>query len=425
MDLKDLNIDSDILNLFNYTLNDNAKYKVKLLMAKPLQNEDAVKQRQHILKGFISNIALFTNYAYSKIDFREVDLFLQNFTTGNYLPKFIKYRLWVSKQRYYVYRAHCVQLILLYYKLHNQYIKKLSTAAFPEAYKDDIRFIDAYLSGFNTASYEELIRKGSLRTKHILEIFKLIEKKHDDIFLFQEKYTLFEAYLSISTGIHFNDFSFPVIKDNGISLRNFYHPLLKKPVKNNITSLSNVILLTGPNMSGKSTLLKAIGICIYLGSLGFAVPATEASMPLYNNISVFINLNDDLQSGYSHFMTEILNLKKVVTEVSNSKRSFAIFDELFRGTNVDDALEISRTTLKGMLNYPDSLFLVSSHLHELTAMPEVENNSIQCHYLDCDLKDDTPVFTYRLKRGWSNLKIGRILFEKEGLNAIFNLNSKV
>jgi len=421
MDLKDLNIDNDIINLFNYTLNDNAKYKVKLLMSKPLQNKEAVNLRQHILKGFISNIAIFTNYAYSKIDFREVDLFLQNFTAGNYLPKFIKYRLWFSKQRYYIYRAHCVELILLYYKLHNQYIKKLSTAAFPEAYKNDIRFIDAYLSSFNVAYYEGLIRKGSLRTKHILEIFKLIEKKHDDIFLFQKKYTLFEAYLSISTGIHYHNFNFPAIKDSGISLQNFYHPLLKKPVKNDFTSFSNVILLTGPNMSGKSTLLKAIGICIYLGSLGFAVPAKEASMPLYNNISAFINLNDDMQSGYSHFMTEILNLKKVVTEAAATKKSFAIFDELFRGTNVDDALEISRTTLKGMLNYPDSLFLVSSHLHELITMPEVADNSIQCHYLECELKDNTPVFTYRLKNGWSNLKIGRILFEKEGLNAIFNL----
>lgn len=425
MNLKDLNIDNDILNLFNYTLNDNAKYKVKVLMKKPLQNKEAINLRQHILKGFISNIGLFTNYSYSKIDFREVDLFLQNFSSGNYLPKFIKYRLWFSKQRYYVYRGHCVQLILLYYKLHNQYIKKISTVAFPDAYKDDIRFIDAYLSGFNTAYYESLIRKGSLRTKHILEIFKLIKKKHDDIFLFQEKYTLFEAYLSISTGIHNHKFSFPAIEDKGLSLQNFYHPLLKKPVKNDITSLSNVILLTGPNMSGKSTLLKAIGICIYLGALGFAVPAQAASIPLYSNISVFINLNDDLQSGYSHFMTEILNLKKVVTEAAATQKSFAIFDELFRGTNVDDALEISRTTLKGLLNYPNSLFLVSSHLHELTAMPEIENNSIQCHYLECDLKEDTPVFTYRLKKGWSNLKIGRILFEKEGLNTLFNLNSKV
>lgn len=425
MELKDLDIDNDILNLFNYTLNDNAKYKVKLLMAKPLQNKEEVNMRQEILKGFISNSTIFTNYSYSKIDFREVDLFLQNFQGANYLPKFIKYRLRFSKQLYFVYRAHCIQLILLYHKLHNQYIKNLSTAAFPEAYKDDIRFIDAYLSGFNTAYYENLIRKNSLRTKHIIEIFKYIEKKHDDIFLFQEKYTLFEAYVSISTGIHYHKFSFPEIKDNGISLKDFYHPVLKKPVKNDITSLSNVILLTGPNMSGKSTLLKAIGICIYLGSLGFAVPAAAASMPLYNNISVFINLNDDLQSGYSHFMTEILNLKKVVARAAATKKSFAIFDELFRGTNVDDALEISRTTLTGMLNYPGSLFLVSSHLHELTTMPQIKDNSIQCHYLECELKDGTPVFTYRLKKGYSDLKIGRILFEKEGLNAIFSLKPNI
>lgn len=176
-------------------------------------------------------------------------------------------------------------------------------------------------------------------------------------------------------GILAHNFKFPKIGGSTLALTDFYHPLLKSPVKNNLHTSSNVILLTGPNMSGKSTLLKAIGISVYLASLGFAVPASTAIIPLYNNIDVFINLNDDLQSGYSHFMTEIINLKGVIQQAEKNV-GFAIFDELFRGTNIDDALEISQTTLKGMLNFPNSLFFVSSHLHQLIAMDEIQDGKI-------------------------------------------------
>jgi DNA mismatch repair protein MutS len=165
-------------------------------------------------------------------------------------------------------------------------------------------------------------------------------------------------------------------------------------------------------MSGKSTLLKAIGICIYLGNIGFGIPASFGRMPLYSNISAFINLNDDLASGYSHFMTEIINLKDVVADVRHGNRNLAIFDELFRGTNIDDALEISRTTLKGLLNFPDSLFFVSSHLHQISEMEEIQDGRIAAFYLNCSLSNNTPAFTYMLKPGWSDIKIGRILFEK-------------
>ena len=112
-----------------------------------------------------------------------------------------------------------------------------------------------------------------------------------------------------------------------------------------ITAEKNVILLTGPNMSGKSTLLKAISLSVYLGHAGFAVPASKAVMPFFSTISVAINLTDSIVSGYSHFMSEIVTLKNVLREACDDKRCFAVFDELFRGTNIEDALEIRRRVL--------------------------------------------------------------------------------
>lgn len=422
MRIKDLNVNEDILELFNYTLNGDAKAEVKKLLSLPLVSTREILERQNILKGFMENFSLFEGYSYSRIDFRQVYIFLRNFDEHDFLPKRLKLRLRLSKKKHYDYRGRCVQLITLFHRLHNHYIKRIVTAPFPEKYKNDIRLLDDFLNSFKLDYYENLIREHKFGVKHIVQIIKHIslKKQKKEIIPFQDTYTLFEAYISIITGIKKHNFCFPEISTGQVSLTDFYHPLLKDPVKNTFTSNSNVILITGPNMSGKSTLLKAISLCIYLGNIGFAVPAKAAQLPRYNNISVFINLNDDMQSGYSHFMTEVINLKNVALEATNDSPNYAVFDELFRGTNIEDALEISQTTLKGLLNFKNSLFLVSSHLHQLTEMKEIQDKTIDTFYLDCNLKANTPAFTYTLKPGWSDVKIGRILFEKEGLNTILN-----
>jgi DNA mismatch repair protein MutS len=173
-------------------------------------------------------------------------------------------------------------------------------------------------------------------------------------------------------------------------------------------------------MSGKSTLLKAVSLCVYLGHAGLAVPAAKASMPFFSSISVAINLSDSIVSGYSHFMTEIITLKNVLTESGGSMKCFAVFDELFRGTNIEDALEISTTTIKGLVKYTNSLFLISTHLHQLKDMEEIKNGTVATWYIDCELNGNVPAFTYKLKEGWSDLKLGRILFQREGLNNLLD-----
>ena len=77
MQINDLSIDPDIIELFNYTLNDDAKGVLRSMLLKPLPSMEAAVERQHILKGFEANIHLFHTYSYSKIDFREAFTFLQ------------------------------------------------------------------------------------------------------------------------------------------------------------------------------------------------------------------------------------------------------------------------------------------------------------------------------------------------------------
>ena len=168
-------------------------------------------------------------------------------------------------------------------------------------------------------------------------------------------------------------------------------------------------------MSGKSTLLKSVSLCVYLAHVGLAVPASQAMLPFFKTISVAINLTDSIVSGYSHFMTEIMTLKNVLSDAVNGVKCFAVFDELFRGTNIEDALEISTATIQGLVHFPNSLFLISTHLHQLKDIDVIRNNQVTTCFIECGLRDNIPAFTYQLKEGWSDLKLGRILFEKEGL----------
>jgi DNA mismatch repair protein MutS len=83
---------------------------------------------------------------------------------------------------------------------------------------------------------------------------------------------------------------------------------------------------------------------------------------------------------------------------------------------IEDALEISTATIKGLTQFSDSLFFISTHLHQLKEMDEIKDGQVSTCYIECELNNDTPYFTYKLKPGWSDLKLGRILFVKEGLN---------
>jgi DNA mismatch repair protein MutS len=231
----------------------------------------------------------------------------------------------------------------------------------------------------------------------------------------------------MAKGIRKQGFTFPDFAGGKLAITDLYHPLLKNPVKNSLIINDTVTLITGPNMSGKSTLLKALGLCVYLAHLGLAVPAKACEMVFFDVISISINLNDDILSGYSHFMMEIKNLKAVVEEARKGKKCFAVFDELFRGTNVEDALVISRRTIEGLTQFKDSVFFISTHLHQLRESLNSDscqdklsdnNKTVSTCFIECQLIDGKPVFTYKLLEGWSDLKIGQLIFEQEGLNGL-------
>jgi len=420
--VQDLRIQKEILPLFDSTLNNYAKTTLNDLLLKPLSSIDEILQRQALLKGFIANAEIFANYSYSRIDLSETYSFLEHFPETVVSDRSMKLNLLLSESERHRTRGKHIQFVLLLHRLQSRYVNRIDTKAFPESYKAQLKVIYQFFDSFKLNYFEELIRENKFKIKHIIELTHLIrKKKHSgEIKVFWENYFLFEAYLSISQATIRHKFSFPEFTKSKLSFEDIYHPLLKDPVKNSLTLTSNVAVLTGPNMSGKSTFLKSVALAIYLGHLGLGVAASSAKIPFYESITAHLDHNDDMVSGYSHFMTEIMNLKKVAIEAVSQKKCFAVFDELFKGTNVEDALRISATTINGLTNFKNSVFFISTHLHQLKEEPGILWENISTYYIDCGLEDAIPVFNYKLKSGWSDLKIGQILFEKEGLNELLN-----
>ena len=413
--LKDLNIEKELLPLFDYSLNLGTKEKIIDILKTPLNSTTEITERQNILKGFAENNKILKDYSYSVSYINEVRFFLNDEKIEALSNKKLKYRLFTTKNEKIRYASKFNQLILFLHRLQSKYFLKLDLKHFPEEYSLNIKRISQFLSHFELNKYEHIIREYRLKDKHIIKLTEIINelKKKELITTFWEDLFLFEAYLSINFGILNNNFTFPKFTKSHIELIDFYHPLINEPVKNNFETTSNLIILNGPNMSGKSTFLKSVGLCLYFGHLGIGIPASTGEIPFCNHFSIAINRRDDILNGYSHFMTEIMNLKNVVNNASTGKQCFAIFDELFSGTNVEDAFEICKTTINGLSKYKNSYFIISTHIQELK---NVANGETENYYIDCVLKDNKPTFTYKLKKGWSDIKVGRILFEKEGLN---------
>ena len=424
----DLHIEDEIMPLFDSTFNIYSGQALREILSVPLRSKEEIVQRQLLLKGFIANRDVLKDYSFSRFNLSEIYDFLETFSAGSLSGSKLRWKLTFSEKERHQKRGRLILLVRLFYKIHNSYISKLDTKFFPPAYAAEIKQLNDFFAGFNLEQYETFfLKKSKITVSHIVELIQIIAEKitKGEVAAFWSRWFLFEAYLSISNAIVKNNLVFPSFTETNFSAEGIYHPFLKNPVKNDVSADSNVILLTGPNMSGKSTFLKAVSICVYLGHTGLAVPASKVNMPFFSTISVAINLTDSIVSGYSHFMSEIVTLKNVLLEAKNNARCFAVFDELFRGTNIEDALEISTATIKVLSNFPNSLFFISTHLHQLKDIDEVKTNKVTTWYIDCKLNNDIPAFTYKLMKGWSDLKIGRILFDREGINQLLHPSSTV
>lgn len=208
-------------------------------------------------------------------------------------------------------------------------------------------------------------------------------------------------------------------EEHVIELRGLYHPLLKEPVYNDfqIRKTENVCLITGANMAGKSTFLKAFGICVYLAHLGFPVPAVHMKTSIFNGLLTAINLEDNISKGYSHYYSEVKRVKDAALLIKQKTRIVAVFDELFKGTNVKEAYEASLMITKAFAEISSSVFLVSTHMTEIVEKLR-KHNSVFFSCFESKLESGTPKYSYRIKSGISEDRMGIPILVNEGIMEI-------
>ncbi|MBI3882875.1 MAG: DNA mismatch repair protein MutS [Sphingobacteriales bacterium] len=154
-----------------------------------------------------------------------------------------------------------------------------------------------------------------------------------------------------------------------IAAKALRHILLANPVSYDVTlhQQSNFMFLTGANMAGKSTFIKSVGTAVFLAHIGIGVPAQEMQLSFFDGLLSNINVLDNLQKGESYFYNEVQRIKATIDKVSNGKKWLILIDELFKGTNVEDAMKCSSTVIEGLLKIKSSLFILSTHLYEIGA----------------------------------------------------------
>lgn len=225
------------------------------------------------------------------------------------------------------------------------------------------------------------------------------------------------------------DFSFPEFTTSAgirLNIEGLFHPAIKNAVRNNIGlgEQQNLMFLTGSNMAGKSSLLKSLGLIVYLAHLGFPVPAAAVELTVSNGLVTTINLPDNINQGLSHYYTEVKRVKEVAEHLLEHDRMFVIFDELFRGTNVKDAFDGSSLIISELSTIKTAAFIISTHIVELAAeLQQFSNISFQ--YMDTYFEHQAPVFTYKLMEGISKEALGMYIVRNEGIVEILQKAAKL
>ncbi|MBG9542039.1 DNA mismatch repair protein MutS [Cytobacillus firmus] len=164
-----------------------------------------------------------------------------------------------------------------------------------------------------------------------------------------------------------------------------------------------VLLITGPNMSGKSTYMRQIALTAILAQIGCYVPASEAVLPIFDQVFTRIGAADDLISGQSTFMVEMLEARNAI--VNATQNSLILFDEIGRGTSTYDGMALAQAIIEYIHDRIGAKTLFSTHYHELTVLEE-ELQKVKNIHVSAVEQNGRVVFLHKIKEGAADKSYG-------------------
>lgn len=189
------------------------------------------------------------------------------------------------------------------------------------------------------------------------------------------------------------------------------HPIVEKMMNNQhyvandcvLTEQENMLLITGPNMSGKSTYMRQIAITIIMAQMGCFVPAEEAILPITDKIFTRIGAADDLAGGQSTFMLEMVESRNAITGATAN--SLLLFDEIGRGTSTYDGMSLAQAMMEYIHDHIGANTLFSTHYHELTEL-EGKLTHLKNVHVAATEQDQKVVFLHKVKDGPADKSYG-------------------
>ncbi|GAA0461825.1 DNA mismatch repair protein MutS [Alkalibacillus silvisoli] len=208
-----------------------------------------------------------------------------------------------------------------------------------------------------------------------------------------------------------NNYVKPTLNENyTLDVQEGRHPVVEQVmqeefVPNNfkMKSDTSILLITGPNMAGKSTYMRQLGLMAVMAQIGCFIPATQAELPVFDQIFTRIGAADDLVSGQSTFMVEMLEAQHAVSHATEN--SLILFDEIGRGTSTYDGMALAQSIVEHLHDQVGAKTLFATHYHELTSLEE-SLEQLQNVHVEVVEQDGEVVFLHHIKPGKADKSYG-------------------
>ncbi|HEY0299051.1 MAG TPA: DNA mismatch repair protein MutS [Arachidicoccus sp.] len=428
--LHDLNIfgrveQETILHLLDYTRTSGGKEFLKLIFRQPFSDVMQIKESQEIIRKFIEVLPHFpetvTNGTMMVLD-KYYNSPVTSIPHGAGAVNSLLYK--VFNRPDFTTVRYSVKHLIDFVKGMNELLQLFAEDNYPKTLQGPLNEIKRQL---DKATFQKIVRfpkdykpsnAENIEFGYFFNYNKLGMQALEELFF------KIDAWYSLAKATVEHGFHFPEIIESSrplIEAKNLCHPLLENPVGYDfsLSEKNNFLFLTGANMAGKSTFIRAVGISVYLASLGMGVPAAEMKMSSFDGLLSNIDVSDNTLKGESYFFNEVQRIKTTVSKIEGGKKWLVLIDELFKGTNIQDAMKCSTAVIEGFRKVNSSLFVLSTHLYEIGESLK-QYSTIQFRYFETEAKGDALIFSYQLKEGISNDRLGYLILRREKVVDMLN-----
>ncbi|MCB0413488.1 MAG: DNA mismatch repair protein MutS [Bdellovibrionales bacterium] len=305
-------------------------------------------------------------------------------------------------------------------------VPKTQTSKVPDHYKrkqtlaNAERYITQELQELEDKILSAKSKRLELEQQKFNELKKLVLKQSKGLLRLAKRWSTLDVLSSLAwLAVEYN-YTCPKLsrERSFIQLKGSRHAVVEQTtsahfVPNDIAIESgHCLLLTGPNMAGKSTLMRQVALTVMLAQMGSFVPATEAHLGLFEKLFTRIGASDFLSEGLSTFMVEMQETAEML-KMSNS-RSLVILDEVGRGTSTYDGMSLAQSILEYLVKKTTAVTLFATHYHEITQLEKMYEQVHNAHMSISEHSKDLQ-FLYKLKLGPANKSYGIQVAELAGL----------